>query len=91
MTVKAEDHGVTGDGIGWRIEQLTEEDRDVVAGVLAKLHLLPDAAISAEWARRAAHRPGAGRQRVYRSCPKCGEAFSSRELRIHIPSCRSDK
>jgi hypothetical protein len=81
------DHGVTADGIGWRLESATEDERALVARIKFDLSLVPDAYLSTEWARRAARKPGSGRQRILRPCPKCGEQYSTRMLRNHLPVC----
>ena len=88
VMAEIEDHGVSPSGIRWRQEPPTEEDRELVAKILANLSLVPDDKLSAEWARRAACRPGSGRQRILRPCPKCGQSYSARVLRLHIPNCK---
>jgi hypothetical protein len=86
---KAENRGVSPSGIAWKLEEPTNEERALVAKIKFDLSLVPDAEIATEWARRAARKPGAGRQKILRPCPKCGERYSSRLLRTHIPLCKS--
>jgi hypothetical protein len=85
---EADDHGISPGGIAWKLEALTEEERALVAKIEFDLSLVPDGELSAEWARRAAHRPGSGRQRILRPCPNCGQTYSARMLRTHIPTCK---
>ena len=81
------DHVVTADGIQWRLDSPTEDELALVARIRFDLSLVPDEALSTEWARRAARKPGSGRQRILRPCPKCGEQYSTRMLRSHLPVC----
>jgi len=37
----------------------------------------------------AARRKRAGRKKVLRPCPTCGQKFGAREMREHLPSCPS--
>ena len=82
------DTGVTAEGIAWRLEAATDEERALISKIRFDLSLVPDNQLSVEWARRAAKKPGSGRQRILRPCPKCGERYSTRMLRNHLPSCK---
>jgi hypothetical protein len=87
MTAKEKNHGISPSGIPWKLEPPTDEDLALVANIREYLSKVPDSELSAEWARRAARKPGAGRQKVLRPCPKCGHSFAARELRAHVPTC----
>lgn len=52
------------------------------------LSTIPDSVIFAEAARRMAARPGAGRQKILKPCPRCGAMLGARELRAHRPTCK---
>jgi hypothetical protein len=52
------------------------------------LSKIPDDVFFKEAARRMAKQPGAGRQKVMRPCPKCGEPYGARKMREHIPQCK---
>ncbi len=51
------------------------------------LSKIPDKLIFSEAARRMASRPGSGRQKMLKPCPKCGASFGARDLRAHLPKC----
>ena len=52
------------------------------------LSTIPDSVIFAEAARRMAARPGSGRQKILKPCPRCGVILGARELRAHRSTCK---
>jgi hypothetical protein len=76
------------------IEDLTihfpTDPESATEAVAAFLATVPDDVLTREYMRRhnARRARGGGRPAILSDCPKgCGQQFSARDLRVHIPRC----